>query len=58
MKQQMAVLVCRLRFCCAPRPDEHNLCKELHDKQIAKTMQQNAALTWLDGAPATMATPV
>jgi hypothetical protein len=29
--------------------------KELQDTQIAKTMQQNAALTWLDGAPATMA---
>jgi hypothetical protein len=30
-------------------------CKELQDKHVAKTMQQNAALTWLDGAPATMA---
>jgi hypothetical protein len=29
--------------------------KELQDTQIDKTMQQNAALTWLDGAPATMA---
>jgi hypothetical protein len=27
-------------------------CKELQDTQISKTMQQNAALTWLDGAPA------
>jgi hypothetical protein len=24
------------------------VCKELQDTQIAKTMQQNAALTWLD----------
>jgi hypothetical protein len=31
------------------------LCKELQDTQIANTMQQNAALTWLDGGPATMA---
>jgi hypothetical protein len=31
------------------------LCKELQDTQIGKTMQQNAALTLLDGAPATMA---
>jgi hypothetical protein len=30
-------------------------CKELQDTQIVKTMQQNAALTLLDGAPATMA---
>jgi hypothetical protein len=31
------------------------LCKELQDTQIGKTMQQNAALTLLNGAPATMA---
>jgi hypothetical protein len=31
------------------------LCKGLQDTQIEKTMQQNAALTLLDGAPATMA---
>jgi hypothetical protein len=30
-------------------------CKELQDAQIVNTMQQNAALTLLDGAPATMA---
>jgi predicted transcriptional regulator len=30
-------------------------CKGLQDTQIEKTMQQNAALTLLDGAPATMA---
>jgi hypothetical protein len=30
------------------------LFKELQDTQIRKTLQQNAALTLLDGAPATM----
>jgi hypothetical protein len=30
------------------------LCKELQDKQIERTMQQSAALTLLDGAPATI----
>jgi hypothetical protein len=36
-------------LCCT------SLCKELQDTQTPKTMQQNAALTLLDGAPATMA---
>jgi hypothetical protein len=41
------------------QPSAHHLqpllLKRLQDTQTTATMQQSAALTWLDGAPATMA---
>jgi hypothetical protein len=48
IKEQRHDAACKLLNATAGRH-----CKELQDTQIA--MQQKAALTWLDGAPATMA---
>jgi hypothetical protein len=45
----------RVHAAAPQRMSAARLCEGLQDTQIAEIMQQNAALTCLDGAPATMA---